>query len=213
MIATSADEASLLRSGCDELSVVLAEAQQQRLLRFVDHIYVWNKTAGLTTIRRQDAVRLHVLDSLSALPVVGEGPCADLGSGAGLPGLVLAIARPSLDVTLVESNRKKCSFLHEAIRDLSLANARVFEGDARKLPDRYSTVISRAFRPPPEFVRIALASVTQAGRIVLMLADATDAEIEALRPGGTSIEGVRRLRLPGGGEPRTIVTLGRDCST
>jgi 16S rRNA (guanine527-N7)-methyltransferase len=198
-------ERALLRQGSRELGVVLDESQCSDLLRYVERIYVWNRAAGLTTIARGDAVRLHLLDSVAAVPAVLAAPCADLGTGAGLPGLVLAIARPDLEIHLVESNRKKVSFLHETVRELGIRNARIVERDAHAVGERFPTVISRAFRQPREFVSIATKLVTAGGRLVLLMADPADEELHAIGPTESCLR-YRRFCLPGGVERRTVVT-------
>lgn len=204
----SPNEDRQLAEGCAELSVDLDPSQRERLLRYLDLMYVWNRASGLTTIPREKAVRLHLLDSLAAAFAVTAGPCVDLGTGAGLPGLVLAIASPGTAFVLVESNRKRCSFLLEAIRVLGIGNARLIESAVEDLPPAvlYPTVISRAFRPPAEFLAIARRLVEPRGRIVLLLADPTEADLAELEAAiGCPVEDCRRLRLPGGGEPRAIV--------
>jgi 16S rRNA (guanine527-N7)-methyltransferase len=206
--AASGRDAELLREGCDELGVSLAREQLEALLRYLDLLYVWNRSAGLTTIPRAEAVRLHLLDSLAALDAVTGGPCLDLGAGGGLPGLVLAVARPSISFVLVESNRRKCSFLLEAARSTGLSNVRVVESDYERFePDtRFPTVISRAFRPPAEFLAISRRFVSADGVVVLLLADPSDVELAALCEETTfAIVSTLRLRLPGAGEPRTVI--------
>lgn len=208
--AESSSELDLLLEGSRIVEAPLDEARAARLLRYLDLVYIWNKASGLTTIPRDRAVRLHLLDSLAASPLVQEGPCLDLGTGAGLPGLVLAIARPELAFVLVESNRRKCSFLMEAVRQVGVANARVLEADADTLVGTgcWPTVISRAFRPPPEFLEAAVLLGGPGSRIVLLMADPSEAELDALAAGaGLQRDRVRRLSLPGGGESRTIVSF------
>ncbi len=209
--AASSSDAELLRQGCAELGTELSVRQQQLLLDYLDLLYVWNRSAGLTTIARADAVRLHVLDSLAAVPAIAStGPCLDLGAGGGLPGIVLAIALPAVPFVLVESNRRKCSFLLEAVRTCGLANVRVIEADYESLSDAESfpVVISRAFRPPAEFLAISRRFVEPAGRVVLLLADPDDEALGDLGAGaGFALESCRRLRLPGGVEPRTVATF------
>jgi len=203
-------DADLLRAGCEELGVALTTAQHDQLLRYLDLFYVWNRSAGLTTIARTDAVRLHLLDSLAALGAVAGDLCLDLGTGGGLPGVALAIASPATRFVLVESNRRKCSFLLEAVRTAGLGNVRVVEADYERFePDeRFPTVISRAFRPPPEFLAISRRFLAPQGRVVLLLADPSEQELRDLAfGGGFSLEGCRRLRLPGGGEPRAVATF------
>jgi 16S rRNA (guanine527-N7)-methyltransferase len=206
--AASGRDAELLCEGCDELGVSLSPEQLEALLRYLDLLYVWNRSAGLTTIPRAEAVRLHLLDSLAALDAVTSGPCLDLGTGGGLPGMVLAVARPSIPFVLVESNRRKCSFLLEAARSAGLSNVRVVESDYERFdPDtRFPTVISRAFRPPAEFLTISRRFVAQDGGVVLLLADPSEAELAALcEETAFAIASIRRLHLPGAGEPRTVV--------
>lgn len=188
----------------------MSPSQYDKLLRYLDLLYIWNRAAGLTTIPRQDAVRLHLLDSLAALAAVDQGPCLDLGTGAGLPGMVLAIASPAMEFVLVESNRKRCSFLLEVIRVLGVPNARLVQGDVESLPHypSYPVVVSRAFRPPAEFLAIAVPLVEPGGKVVLLMADPTQKVLDELASGcGFPIEGVRRVRLPAGGEPRAIVSF------
>lgn len=204
------DDLGLLRAGCLELGVALSPEAEGKLLRFVDLIYVWNRAAGLTTIPRDNAVRLHVLDSLAALGAIDQQPCLDLGTGAGLPGLVLAMASPATSFVLVESNRRRCSFLLEAVRVLALGNVRVVESSVEALPQdiRYPLVISRAFRPPAEFLDIAAGLVESGGKIVLLLAEPTEDDLAGLAGSvGMPVETVSRLQLPGGGEPRAIVSF------
>jgi 16S rRNA (guanine527-N7)-methyltransferase len=202
------DEDRLLAEGAAALGVELESSRRQKLLRYLELLYVWNKAAGLTTIARENALRLHLLDSLAASPSVEQGPCLDLGTGAGLPGMVLAIARPEVSFVLVESNRRRCSFLLEVLRQIHVANVRVIESDVESL-DRavlYPTVISRAFRPPAEFLEIARHLTLPGGAIVLLLADPSASDLADLeRTIGVAVEDCRRLRLPGGGEPRAIV--------
>lgn len=203
-------ELETLRQGAANLGVTLGSEQEADLLRYLDLIYVWNRAAGLTTIARANAVRLHLLDSLASLASVSGNRCLDLGTGAGLPGLVLAIVMPGISFVLVESNRRRCSFLLEVVRVLGLRNVQVVESDVESLPKdvRYPVVISRAFRPPLEFAGIASRFVAEDGRVVMMLADPTHSELEVLEgASGLRLLETRRFSLPGGGERRTIVVL------
>lgn len=203
-------ELETLRQGAAELGVTLGSGQEADLLRYLDLIYVWNRAAGLTTIARSNAVRLHLLDSLASLASVSGDRCLDLGTGAGLPGLVLSMVMPGISFVLVESNRRRCSFLMEVVRVLGLRNVQVVESDVESLPKdvRYPVVISRAFRPPPEFACIAARFVAEDGRVVMMLADPAQSELEELEEAsGLRLLETRRFSLPGGGEQRTIVVL------
>ncbi len=212
MTGPHARDRELLSTGSRELGVELDEEQTSSLLTFLDQIYIWNRLAGLTTIPRENAARLHILDSLAARPFVRTGPCLDIGTGAGLPGLVLAVVLPAVRFVLVESNRKRCSFLSETSRLLGLKNVEIVQSDIETFaPEpRYPTVISRAFRPPSEFLQIAGKLVREDGEIVLLMADPTTEFLSELeRNSGFSASRERRFALPGGGEPRTIVSFRR----
>lgn len=208
-------ERLLLRRGARALGVELSEGQEEALLRYLDLLYVWNRSAGLTRIPREKAVRLHLLDSLAAQAALAEAdrsPCLDLGTGGGLPGLVLAVANPGRDFVLAESNRRRCSFLLEAVRVLGIANVRVAQGDVADLPQSspYPLVISRAFRPPAEFLAIASGLTAKGGRVVLLMADPSETDLSALEAGsGLVLKDCRRLVLPGGDEPRAIVVFAK----
>jgi len=196
--------------GCSQLGVNLTENQRADLLRFLELLYAANPVAALTTIKPADAIRLHVLDSLAASRAVERGPCLDMGSGGGLPGLVLAIAMPEMNFVLAESNGRRCRFLQEAVRVLGLSNVRIVQGDIRALPrnERYFTVISRAFRPPVEFLRLARKVVEPDGRIVVLLADPSDQDLEKFAHAAKlTLEQCARFRLPGGDEPRAVAAF------
>lgn len=177
-----------------------------RLLRYLDILYQWNASAGLTTIRREDAVRLHVVDSLTVLlSVRSAARLVDLGTGAGLPGIPVALARPDLSLALVESKRRKCNFLRVAVRELGLTNCEVVEADAGSLvcaTPRWDTAVARAFRQPQNMLDLA-AQI--AGRDIVMMAGPTlDAEKLALPQRWRRAED-RSLQLPGGTEWRRLL--------
>ena len=117
------------------------------LLQYLALLDRWNKTYNLTAIRDpREMVTRHLLDSLAMAPFFSTGTLADLGTGPGLPGIPLAITHPGLQVTLVESNGKKCRFMREAVRKLGLSNARVAESRAEALdePAAYDNLTARA---------------------------------------------------------------------
>ena len=137
-----------LDTGLDALG--LDRALAAPLLDYLALLLRWNRTYNLTAIRDPDAmVTRHLLDSLAMHPYVQPGALADLGTGPGLPGIPLAIAKPELQVTLVESNGKKARFLREAVRQLKLGNARVAESRAEALaePGAYTQITARAGHP------------------------------------------------------------------
>jgi 16S rRNA (guanine527-N7)-methyltransferase len=125
-----------LADGLAELGIALPDAVQRQLLAFRDLLLKWNKTYNLTALRDPDqAISHHLLDSLAILPHVGSGPLLDVGSGGGLPGIPLAIARPELAVAMVDTVQKKASFLQQASIELGLKNVTVHHAGSRKWPD------------------------------------------------------------------------------
>ncbi|CBA14649.1 16S rRNA (guanine(527)-N(7))-methyltransferase RsmG [Xanthomonas albilineans] len=182
------------------------------LLAYLALLARWNRTYNLTAIRDpHEMVTRHLLDSLAMQPFVGEGVLADLGTGPGLPGLPLAIARPHLHVTLVESNGKKARFLREAVRQLRLDNARVAETRAEALdePGGYDLLTARALDTLAGIVAVGGHLLRPGGRLLAMKGVRPDAEIAAL-PSGWTVPTVHRLQVPGLGEDRHLVVVERD---
>ena len=117
-----------LAAGLAVLGLDLPDTAQQQLLAFRDLLLKWNKTYNLTALRDpEQAISNHLLDSLAILPNIGDGPLLDVGSGGGLPGIALAIARPDLAVTLVDTVQKKASFLQQVAIELGLKNVTVHD--------------------------------------------------------------------------------------
>ncbi len=211
---TRASAAAELMEGAHTLGVALTAEQAERLLDYLDRLYLWNRSARLTSVAAEDAPRLHLLDSLSLFPLLdGARTVADLGCGAGLPGIPLALVEARTAFTLVESNRRKCNFVRESVRALGLDNVRVVEGDVTKLAasgERFAAVVGRAFRPPLEFVRLAARLIEDGGSIVVMGGRLSDGTVEAAAAAvpGLRLLDDRRFTLPGGSERRRIVVLG-----
>jgi 16S rRNA (guanine527-N7)-methyltransferase len=211
------DEGDLLRSGAEFLGVRLGAREVALLLTYIDLLYDWNRSTALTSIPRASAVRLHLVDSLFAAPLLsGVGAIADLGAGGGLPGIPISVAMPDTVVSLVESRRRKCSFLEFACRELALRNCRVIHADARRLasnPCRYDAVISRAFLSPARLVRLGQKLVRPGGRILIMGAR-NDRELDAAgRSTGLVAVADARTELLGGTERRRIVVYQRPMGT
>jgi 16S rRNA (guanine527-N7)-methyltransferase len=206
-------ERSALTRGAVELGVQLSGREQDLLLEYLALLYRWRASAGLTTVARDDAVRLHLLDSLSVLPdLSGTRTLADLGSGGGLPGLPIAICATSTKVTLVESRRRRCTFLTEAIRQLGLQNCEVIEGDAMRLASsgkRYDAVTARGFVPPLRLIRLGSTLVAPEGKIIIMAGPSLPRAAELITSAHHDMRCVRdrAFRLPGGNEQRRVVVL------
>ena len=172
----------------------------------------WNRTYNLTAVRdpREMVVR-HLLDSLSMHGHVRDlATLADLGTGAGLPGIPLAIAVPRLEVTLVESNGKKARFLREAVRTLKLGNARVVEARAEDvdLDGVFDAITARALATLADILAVGAHLLAPGGRLLAMKGALPDAEIAAL-PAGWRLEAVHPLAVPGLDAARHLVVVGR----
>lgn len=172
-----------LERGARELGIALEERALERLLAYLALMAKWNKTYNLTAVRDPLAmVGHHLLDSLAVLPhlpMPSAGALADAGSGAGLPGIPLAIARPAWRVVLAEANQKKAAFLRQATIELGLRNASVHEGrvEGWQPPQRFSVVISRAFARLARFARACAHLLAADGALVAMKGPLRDDEL------------------------------------
>jgi len=164
-----------LDRGLGELALALPEAAREKLIDYVALLAKWNRTYNLTAIRAPLAmVSHHLLDSLAVLPhlpMPAEGASlADAGSGAGLPGIPLAVARPEWRVALAEASQKKAAFLRQATIELGLSNVEVYEGrvEAWRPATRFVVVISRAFAELADFVSACRHLVQPGGLLAAM---------------------------------------------
>jgi len=192
------------------LDVALVAAQVATLERYLDLLEKWNRVYNLTAIReRSRMVTHHLLDSLAVLPHVRGPRVLDVGSGAGLPGIPLAVAGPALHVTLLESNHKKSAFLTQAVAELQLANVQVvMERVESWQPEaRFDTIVSRAFAELGEFASLAGRLLAPQGVLAAMKGVHPFEEIERL-PQGIRVEQVIRLRVPGLDAERHLVLMG-----
>jgi 16S rRNA (guanine527-N7)-methyltransferase len=192
-------------------ALALDPALAMPLLAYLALLDRWNRTYNLTAIRDpREMVGKHLLDSLAMHPYLAAGSLADLGTGAGLPGIPLALAKPALQVTLVESNGKKARFLREAVRTLGLANARVAESRAEVLnePGAYDVITARALATLPLIIELGGHLLKPGGRLLAMKGAVPDDEIASL-PAGWRVEHVRPLTVPGLAAERHLVVVGR----
>lgn len=188
-----------------------AQPLAARLLDYLALLDRWNRTYNLTAIRDpREMLSKHLLDSLSMWPHVRDGKLADLGTGPGLPGIPLALARPGLQVTLVESNGKKTRFLREVVRQLGLANVRVLESRAEAVdePGAYDQITARAMDTLAGILEVGGHLLAPGGRLLAMKGQRPDAEIAALPP-GWRVETVQPLAVPGLEGDRHLVTVTR----
>ena len=198
-----------LESGLAELG--LPPTLASRLLDYLALLDRWNKTYNLTAIRDPGEMLVkHLLDSLAMARFVDGGTLADLGTGPGLPGIPLAMARPALQVALVESNGKKARFLREAVRSLGLGNARVLESRAEAVaePGAFDVVTARALDRLAGIIAVGGHLLAPGGRVLAMKGLPGSDEIAEL-PLGWTVAAVHPLHVPGLVGDRHLVEITR----
>ena len=197
--------------GAAALGVRLEETQAGRLQDYVQTLARWNRVWNLTAIRDpHEMLTRHVLDSLSVLPFLGGPAVADAGTGAGLPGIPLAIAAPGLRFTLIDANGKKIRFVTHAIGRLGLDNVTAEQARLEHYrPARsFDTVVCRAFSSLARLLQAAGHLCAPGGRVVAMKGQRPDSEIDAL-PEGWRVLGAHRIEVPGLDRERHLVEIVR----
>lgn len=196
-----------LPEGLAALGIDLPDATQQQLLAFRDLLLKWNKTYNLTALRDPaQAISHHLLDSLAILPYVNDGALLDVGSGGGLPGIPLAIARPQLSVRMVDTVQKKATFLQQAAIQLGLKNVAVDHARVEELGGQYAQISSRAFAELKLFVELTRHLLAPGGRWLAMKGVRPDAEIAAL-PADIVVDRIVPLSVPGLDAERHLIIL------
>lgn len=197
-----------LSYGLNALGIELTAPRQQALLDYLALLAKWNKTYNLTAI--DEPARMlthHLLDSLALLPHIGEGPLLDVGSGAGLPGIPLAIARPTLAVTLIDASAKKCGFMQQVAIELQLANIEVVHGrvESYRPGAGFAQIVSRAFSELAEFVRLTRHLLAESGQWLAMKGQRPTTELAGLE----RVRIVRdiELRVPGLDAERHLIVM------
>lgn len=188
--------AERLDQGFAQLGIALDDQQRDKLLALVSLLHKWNRAYNLTAVRDPlTMVSRHLLDSAAIAPFVTGPRVLDVGSGAGLPGLVLAILDPSLDVTLIDSNGKKVRFQRQAVMELGLTNVTPVQArveDQQTLDGRFEQVVSRAFASLPDFIALSQTWLADGGQWLAMKGPAVEDELEGLAP---NVRVVDRHRL------------------
>jgi len=200
-----------LREGACALGIELSDEQAGKVVAHLDLLDDWNQRMNLTAIRdRGQQLTKHLLDSLSVLPHLRGSRVADVGSGAGFPGVPLAIVLPDAHFALIESTGKKCRFLEHVRDTLSLANVEVVQSRAEgfKTGERFDTVLARAVGPVADLVRVAGPLVAGGGRLLAMKGRFPEDEL-AKKLNGWKVAEVHRLVVPGLDEERHVVELCR----
>ncbi|NNM00731.1 MAG: 16S rRNA (guanine(527)-N(7))-methyltransferase RsmG [Gammaproteobacteria bacterium] len=199
-----------IRSGAGQLGMTLPGDSADRLACYLLLLERWNRVYNLTAIREPRAmVSGHVLDCLASLPWVRGPRVLDVGSGAGLPGIVLALAAPALTVTVLDSNIKKTRFLTQCVIELQLANVQVVRQRVQDFEtgENFDTIVSRAFASFPEMVRVT-AHLGCAGQRVLSL-KGPGTERDSADPALVAKQREQAITVPGLEAVRRIVWLDR----
>lgn len=203
--------ASALGDALHALELPLPDAARAKLLEYLALIDKWNRVYNLTAVReREKMLAHHVLDSLAVAPHLAGITFLDVGSGAGLPGIPLAIARPQIEVTVLDANHKKAAFLTQAVIELGLDNVAVVNARAETwdAPRRHDVVISRAFSDLAEFVGLAGAHCAEGGTLAAMKGVHPYEELAQLPP-PYRVSAVIPLSVPGLDAERHLVLIQR----
>lgn len=195
-----------LRRGIAQLGIELDEEKQRKLLDYLALLHKWNKVYNLTAVRDpQQMVSHHLLDSLAVLPYLWPGRWLDVGCGAGLPGVVLAVARPDWQFCLLDSNSKKTSFVQQAVIELGLKNVSVHceRVEEWQPEEKFDGIISRAFTELGDFLRITRHLMVEGGSWAAMKGLA-ERELAGV-PEGCKVERIIPLQVPGLHAARSLV--------
>lgn len=198
-----------LQQGLDALALHLDGAQRQQLLHYLELLWRWNRHFNLTAVREREAmVARHLLDSLSLRPLLPPGAALDVGSGAGLPGIPLAIAAPERRFLLLDSNGKKTRFMFQATRELGLDNCEVARARVESWNGAgpFDAVLSRAFASLADMVDTCAHLLAPQGVMLAMKGRPAEEELAAARA-RAEIVSVTPLAVPGLEAERCVVTL------
>ncbi|HKL62689.1 MAG TPA: 16S rRNA (guanine(527)-N(7))-methyltransferase RsmG [Woeseiaceae bacterium] len=205
-----ADLEKAISRGAAALDQELPADASARLARLLLLLAKWSRAYNLTAVRRPaDMVTEHVLDALSIRPWLHGSRIADVGTGAGLPGLVLAIVEPERRFTLLDASGKKLRFVRHAVAELGLANVEVVQARVEDYAPEagFDTVLCRAFAPLPRFVESSAHLITGHGKLLAQKGLSPDGELGALPPGWAAES--EPVTVPGLAKTRHVVSLRR----
>ncbi|MFI3138533.1 MAG: 16S rRNA (guanine(527)-N(7))-methyltransferase RsmG [Methylococcaceae bacterium] len=202
-------ERDLLQAGMTTLNLPATDDKIEKLLAFLNLIQKWNKAYNLSGVRDGiEMVGLHLLDSLAVLPHINPGRVLDIGTGAGLPGIPLAIFMPDSDFVLLDSNAKKTRFVQQAIVELKLRNVAVLQCRVEEYhPEQpFNTVITRAFASMVDIQRLTQALIIEGGELLAMKGQPAPQELQAITGQYTVIP----LLVPGVDAERCLIKMQTD---
>jgi len=203
--------APLLTSALVQNNLTLTAAEQQQLLRYLDLMQTWNRVFNLTTITEpRDMVYLHIIDSLAVQPYLHDTRLLDVGTGAGLPGIPLAIVNPGQHWVLLDKNSKKTRFLTQAVAELKLANVEVVHNRSEDFHTDhcFDSILSRALGTIRMFAETTEHLLCPSGKLIAMKGKYPQEELDDL-PGSFKVQDITRLDIKGMDIERHIVRLIR----
>ncbi|WP_377702652.1 16S rRNA (guanine(527)-N(7))-methyltransferase RsmG [Pseudoduganella sp. UC29_71] len=204
--------AEVLNKGVAELALELSAAQQEQLLDYLALLNKWNSVYNLTSVRDpMQMMTLHLLDSLAAVPAfAGAQNVLDVGAGGGLPGVVLAISKPDMKLSMIDTVHKKTAFLTQVKAELGLANVTVYTKKVQELEVKqpFDVITSRAFADLSDFVNWSGHLLAEGGRFIALKGTAPQDERERL-PEPWKVERLQALKVPGLDAERHLVFISR----
>lgn len=204
--------ADVLARGINELKLDFDHKQHEQLLDYLGLLFKWNSVYNLTSVRDpMQMATLHILDSLAAVPAFEHAQnVLDVGAGGGLPGIVLAIARPDVKVSLVDTVHKKTAFLTQVKAELGLSNVTVYTARVEQLqvPELFDTITSRAFADLSDFVNWSGHLLADGGRFIALKGTAPQDEQERV-PAEWRVAKLEPLQVPGLKAERHLVFIER----
>jgi len=207
---------ALLAEGIRDMGLDVNPAQQDRLMDYLALMFKWNSVYNLTSLRDpMQMVTHHLLDSLAAVPAFKDAVnVLDVGSGGGLPGIVLAIVRPDMNVSMIDTVHKKTAFLNQVKAELDLANVTVYTMQVQQLQagdktgGKFDVITSRAFADLSDFVNWSSHLLAQQGRYIALKGTAPKDEQERV-PQEWKVTKVEPLQVPRLGAERHLVYIER----
>lgn len=208
--------ARILADGIEDMDLAMSPRQQEKLLDYLALMFKWNAVYNLTSLRDpMQMVTHHLLDSLAAVPAFADARnVLDVGAGGGLPGIVLAIAYPDTNISMIDTVHKKTAFLTQVKAQLGLNNVTVYtmRVEDLKVGDKYDVITSRAFADLSDFVNWSSHLLADGGRYVALKGVAPADERERL-PDDWTVTRVEALQVPRLEAERHLVHIERSAST